>query len=134
MGMPMMPPRLPPVFMTPLTAMVSPPPTFMAPAQNAPSLSSTAPKQHARPTTAQYGFDAPTDASSNTAVKGSEHSGTSLNPQRSPKRRHSAFVMRPPTPAPSAAARGGAAASRPLASTEKLRSCTRYRKTQFDSK
>ena len=30
MGMPMMPPKLPPVFMTPLTAMVSPRPTVMA--------------------------------------------------------------------------------------------------------
>jgi len=49
----MMPPRFPPVFMTPLTAIVSPRPTVMAAPQKAPSLSSTAAKHSARPATAQ---------------------------------------------------------------------------------
>ncbi len=77
-GEAMMPPRLPPVFMKPHTAMVSPRPTFMAAPQYAPSVISTEPKQAASAATARYGLAALTASSRSTAAAGRAMSGTSL--------------------------------------------------------
>jgi hypothetical protein len=113
-GIPMIPPRHPPVFTMLLIVMVSPRPTVMVAPQNEPSVSSKQPKHRVNAATAAYGFTSRIVIRSNNAAVMSPARGTIRNPHAMPNCLQRRAASAPPLAAPAAAASGGATASQPL--------------------
>src|SRR5262245_41468633 len=120
------PPRLPNMFMAPLTTPACEPPSSTDTAHAGATPSAPSPAAAAKSHAEVIGLAVSTAPTTAAAASGKPRTPATERPRRDPRRRASRSLIQPPTKTPAAIATSGSAASQPTGARSKPRARSRY--------